>query len=97
MFNDMSTNGVSLRKYFQAASYGAIDIPTYFYPGHNGETIISYQDTYPRSYFQPYNSSTNTNGYQNDTERREREFDLLERAVTYINNNYPIPTTLNID
>ena len=86
MFNDESENAISLKTYFRAASYGAIEIPTYFYPGHNGETIISYQDTYPRSYFQPYND-----------ESREREFSLLERAVNYINANYPIPTNLNID
>ena len=96
MFNDESQNAVSMRTYFRAASYGALEIPTYFYPGHNSETIISYQDTYPRSYFQPYNASTNPNGYQ-DSERASREFGLLERAVNYINANYPIPTSLNID
>jgi M6 family metalloprotease-like protein len=96
MFNDESSNAVSMKTYFRAASYGAIEIPTYFYPGHNGETIISYQDTYPKSYFQPYNASTNPNGYQDD-ERAQREFDLLERAVNYINANYPIPADLNID
>ena len=97
MFNDETENAISLRTYFRAASYGAIEIPTYFYPGHNGETIISYQDTYPRSYFQPYDATTNTNGYEGDDDRREREFSLLERAVNYINANYPVPTNLNID
>ena len=97
MFNDVSEGAVSMRSYFRAASYGAIEIPTTFYPGHNNETIISYQDTYPRSYFEPYDETTNTNGYQNDSERTEREFSLLERAVIYINNNYPIPSDLNID
>ena len=98
MFNDMSGSyGTSMRSYFQAASYGAIDIPTTFYPGHNGETIISYQDTQSRSDFQPYNATTNPNGYRTDTERKDREFSLLQRAVTYINNNYPIPSNLNID
>ena len=96
MFNDVSENAVSMRSYFRAASYGAIEIPTTFYPGHNGDVIVSYQDTYPRSYFQPYNASTNPNGYQDD-ERAEREFSLLQRAVNYINANYPIPTNLNID
>jgi M6 family metalloprotease-like protein len=97
MFNDVSVNAVSMRSYFRAASYGAIEIPTYFYPGHNGETIISFQDSYPRSYYQPYNASTNPNGYQGDNARRTREFSLLERAVNYINANYPVPTSLNID
>lgn len=97
MFNDTSENAISLRNYFRAASYNSIEIPTYFYPGHSGETIISYQDVYPRNYFQPYNESTNTNGYQTDYERQEREFSLLERAVNYINDNFPVPTDLNID
>ena len=97
MFNDDKSNAVSMLTYFRAASYNAIEIPTYFYPGHDGETIISFQDTYPRSYYQPYNSSTNTNGYQNDGERREREFSLLERAVNFVNDHYPVPTDLNID
>lgn len=96
MFNDVSENAISLKSYFRAASYGAIEIPTTFYPGHNGETIVSYQDTYPRNYFEPYNESTNPNGYR-DEERAEREFSLLERAVNYINENYPIPSDLDID
>ena len=96
MFNDMSGASVSMRSYFQAASYGAIDIPTTFYPGHTGETIISYQDSLPKSYFQPYNATTNPNGYKED-EKKEREFSLLQRAVNYINDNYPIPSDLNID
>ena len=91
-----SEGAVSMRSYFRAASYGAIEIPTTFYPGHNGETIISYQDTYPRRYFQPYNATTNPDGYQ-DENRAEREFALLERAVNYVNANYPVPADLNID
>ena len=43
MFNDESQNAVSMRTYFRAASYGAIEIPTYFYPGHNGETVFLHQ------------------------------------------------------
>ena len=97
MFNDVSENAISMRSYFRAASYGAIEIPTTFYPGHDGDAIISYQDTYPRSYFEPYDASTNPNGYQDEDERRDREFSLLERAVNYINSNYPVPADLNID
>ncbi|MBP5642729.1 MAG: M6 family metalloprotease domain-containing protein [Bacteroidales bacterium] len=97
MFNDVSGNSSSLRAYFREASYNNIEIPTYFYPGHNGETIISYQDTYPKNYFEPYNASTNPNGYSGDSQRRDREFSLLQRAVNYVNANYPIPTSLDID
>ena len=97
MFNDVSENAISMRSYFRSASYGAIEIPTTFYPGHSGDVIISYQDIYPRGYYRPYNGTTNPDGYHNDTEYAEREFSLLERAVNYINDNYPVPTDLNID
>ena len=97
MFNDVSEGAVSMRSYFRAASYGAIEIPTTFYPGHNDDVVISYQDTYPRSYFEPYDETSNTNGYPDDSERTEREFSLLERAVNYVNENYPIPTSIDID
>ena len=96
MFNDVTENAVSMRSYFRAASYGAIEIPTTFYPGHNDATIISYCDIYPRKYFEPYDATTNPEGYQDD-DRADREFALLERAVNYINENYPIPSDLDID
>lgn len=96
MFNDVSEGAISMRSYFRAASYGAIEIPTTFYPGHNGETIISYQDTYPRSYYEAYDEYSNPNGYQ-DENRAEREFSLLQRAVKYVNANYPVPADLDID
>ena len=97
MFNDSSTNATSMYNYFKHASYNKIFIRTYYYPTPNGNNIISYQDSLPRSYYQPYDSTTNTNGYQNDNERREREFDLLERAVNYVNNNSPVSSSLNLD
>lgn len=97
MFNDSSYNAVSMHNYFWHASYQKLRIPTYFYPQPIEDSVISYQDIYPRSYYIPYNSATNTNGYADDYERRSREFGLLERAVNYINQNSPIPTSLNID
>jgi M6 family metalloprotease-like protein len=97
MFNDDSENAISMRTYFRAASYGAIEIPTTFYPGHDGDAIISYQDIYPRSYYRPYNSNTNPNGYHGDSECYDRELSLLERAVNYVNDYYPVPSDLNID
>ena len=97
MFNDETEGAVSMINYFRSASYGAIEIPTHFYPRNNGETIISYQDNYPKNYFQPYNASTNPNGYNGNDERRLREFGLLQRAVEYVNRNSPIPANLDID
>lgn len=94
MFND--TVGVSLYNYFRAASYNKILIPTHFYPAPQDDSVRSYQDTNPRSYYMPY-SNDNTNGYRNDNERATREFDLLERAVNYVNTYSPIPSSLDLD
>lgn len=96
MFNNVEEGAVSMNAYFKAASYGAIEIPTTFYPEHDGDAIISYQDTYPRSYFEPYDANTNPNGYH-ENQRPSREFSLLERAVSYINENYPIPEDIDLD
>ncbi|MBP9994151.1 MAG: M6 family metalloprotease domain-containing protein [bacterium] len=96
MFNE-NQSGVSMQSYFKEASYNQINIPTTFYPAPDGENILSYQDTYNRSFFQPYNAATNPNGYNGDDERTEREHALLERTVNYINDNNMIPSDLNVD
>lgn len=96
MFNE-NQSGVSMQSYFKEVSYNQINIPTTFYPAPDGENILSYQDTYNRSFFQPYNAATNPNGYNGDDERTEREHALLERAVRYITENNMIPGDLNVD
>ena len=81
MFNTATTsNSASLYNYFKTVSHQQTLIPSTFYPAHSGNTITSYQDTYVRSYFEEYNASTNPNGYK-ETERTEREHQLLERAI----------------
>ena len=96
MFNDSSANAVSMHNYFWHASYGQLRIPTHFYPTPQGNSVISYQDSMPRSYYMPY-SSANPNGYQSDGDRADREFTLLENAVNWVNVHSPVPSTLNID
>lgn len=97
MFNDTSSMGVSMRTYFQSASYNQMNISTTFYPTPNGNVIRSYQDSHARGYFQPYDSTTNPGGYQTATERRQREFTLMQNAVQYVNDSSPVPLSLNID
>ena len=94
MFNDDAQGAVSMHNYFQSASYGQLDIESYFYPSPSGNSILSYQDTHPRSYFQPY-SASNTNGYSDDSERESREFSLLKRAVEGVESL--IPTSIDFD
>ena len=98
LFNDTTANVSSMYRYFKEVSYGKTLIPTAFYPPHNGNVIISYEDIHPRSYYQPYNSVNNPNGYiggNNDTARTTREHQLLKRAVDSVRSQ--IPPSLNLD
>ena len=47
-------------------SYNTLDALTTHFPIADGENVISYQDQYPRSYYEPYNTETNPDGYTND-------------------------------
>ncbi|MCL2131917.1 MAG: M6 family metalloprotease domain-containing protein [Lentimicrobiaceae bacterium] len=100
-FNDTAVNTPSMYRYFRDVSYGKTSISTTFYPPHSGNIITSYQDIYPRSYYQPYNASTNPNGYTGDdsgnpgTPRTIREHQLLQRAVDSARNH--ISPSLNLD
>lgn len=89
--------GNSLKSYFSEVSYTQFTISTTGYPACAMSTNYSYTDTHPRSYFQPYNASTNPNGYVDETDRRLREHALLRDAVNWVNANSPVPTNLDID
>lgn len=97
MFNDSTAGATSMYNYFKTVSYNKIHIPTQYYPTPNGNSVVSYQDSLPRSYYMPYDATTNTQGYNGDSERASREFGLLQRAVNYVNANYPVPTTVDLD
>jgi M6 family metalloprotease-like protein len=91
IFNDPA--GVSLKNYFTEASYSALNISSTLYPVPPSATIVSYQDAYPRSYYQPY-SVTNPNGYSSDQEAT-REGVLVENALNYIKSQ--VPAGLDVD
>lgn len=96
MFSDSShANSTSVYNYFRKASYGKISIRTYYAPTPDSNVIISFQDSHPRAYYEPY-SEANPIGYTN-RERNQREFDLLENAINWINANSPVPTSYNLD
>ena len=89
-------DGPSLGHYFNEVSYEQLSVVSHYYPHVDDFTTnLSYQDTNPRAYFQPYNASTNPTGYQSDSERTEREHSLLERAVIAVAEE--VPSDLDID
>ncbi|MBW6516440.1 MAG: VCBS repeat-containing protein [Candidatus Cloacimonetes bacterium] len=92
-FNNLSTS--SVRHYFQEVSYNQLDIVSHHYPICDLTTNLSYQDSFPRSYYQPYHPVNNPNGYSGDTQRRLREHTLLANAVGYVEPE--VPTNLIID
>ena len=92
MFNNDGYYDISMNNYFKKATYNQLSMKSYCYPEPEGDMIIAYEDIYPRNYFQPYNPTTNPEGY---TDQAEREFPLLKRAIEYVEDQ--IPDTLNID
>ncbi|MCK9498557.1 MAG: M6 family metalloprotease domain-containing protein [Bacteroidales bacterium] len=94
-FNSLTSE--SLKSYYKEVSYDMLNINTSHYPECNMNTNLSYQDSHNRKYFQPYNAWSNPIGYQTYEERVDREHVLLRDAVIWVNQNSPIPTSLNID
>ncbi|NTW24928.1 MAG: M6 family metalloprotease domain-containing protein, partial [Lentimicrobium sp.] len=88
--------GVSLKTYYNEVSYNQFTIGSTHYPDCAMTTNYSYTDSHPRSYFEPYNATTNPTGYT-DSQRTEREHTLLKDAINWINANSPVPAALNID
>ncbi|NFB57678.1 M6 family metalloprotease domain-containing protein [Clostridium botulinum] len=80
-----SKDQVSVNNYFKEISYDKLDINTTFYPKPNGNTILSYTDSHPRSYY------TNVP----ESQRAAKEQTLLKNAVESVRNQ--IPSDLNVD
>ena len=95
MFNDSTDDGNSLYNYFKVTSYNQLFIKSTFYPAPSENVIVSYQDSFPRSYYEKQ-SVLNPSGYCDSSEERTiREHALLQRAINYINSM--VPADLNID
>jgi len=98
MFNATGYYDNSMRNYFIETSYSQLDVSTTFYPTTAGPTVVSYQDSQPRAYYQPYNGVTNPIGYTGEgysLDRRNREHALLKNAVLAIASQ--VPVGLNLD
>ena len=94
MFNANNYESVSMRNYFHHASFNQLDIQSYLYPLPDGETILSYEDDYPKEYYMPYDPDTNPMGYH-EGENAEREFSMLERAIYYVADQ--VSDTIDLD
>ncbi len=98
MFNSSTSGANSMYNYYLEVSYNQLAITSTYYPAPVSSIVVSYQDSYTRAYYQPYNASTNPTGYSggdNGTERTNREHLLLKNAVAAI--SAAVPSGLNLD
>lgn len=93
LFNSTTAGTNSMRNYFTEVSYNKLTVSTTFYPT-SSSTVVSYQDSRPRSYYLPYNATTNPGGYTEST-RTTREHTLLANAINGVKSQ--IPSGLNVD
>ncbi len=91
--------GNSLKSYYREVSYENLTINSTHYPVCPDPVTsnLSYQDSHERNYFKEYNETSNTIGYQTDTEARNREHQLLADAIAWINSNSPVDAGIDID
>ncbi|MBN1351000.1 M6 family metalloprotease domain-containing protein [candidate division KSB1 bacterium] len=93
LMNDSYSGANSMYNYFREVSYNTLTVTSSFYPATSGTYVVSYQDSYSREYFMPI--SMDPQGYDGETERRDREHSLLKRAVEFVASQ--IASSLAID
>lgn len=98
MFNDSTPNNISVYNYYNAMTYGKINYHTIYTNDIQNSSIVSYQDSKPRSYYQPY-SETNPDGYPPQTMgiTNPRETELLVRVMRYVDSLHLIDNDVNLD
>ncbi|HVN33175.1 MAG TPA: M6 family metalloprotease domain-containing protein [Thermoanaerobaculaceae bacterium] len=100
-FNSTASSDASMQRYFLEASYSQLTVSSTFYPSPSGTAIASFQDSHNRSYFKPYDATSNPDGYNKDapsssTDSRDyREHTLLKSAVDAVSSQ--IPPALDVD
>lgn len=98
MFN--APDALSLKSYYKNASYNQLNIESHLFPTPTGTTILSYQDSHPRSYYcmqsEDYPDGYGEDDPENDVyPRTEREMALVTNAIEYV--RHLIPSDLDID
>lgn len=97
MLNDSATNANSMYSYFKQVSYNKLEIVSHYFPTPVSGAIACFRDNHPRSYYLPYNSTSNPDGYNGDPERTSRQQGLVRAAVEYISQQVPDSLDLDID
>lgn len=90
-----STSQASLYDYFDEVSYGKLKLKSVQYPECDSTVSVSYEDIYPRSYYRPYNATTNPDGYTNEDGDREQA--MVKRAIDAISSQIPADILVDAD
>jgi M6 family metalloprotease-like protein len=94
MFNSAVPGTSSMYMYYREASYNQLAISSTFYPLAI-DSVLSYEDSYPRAYYRKYNASTNPQGYSSDDQAWSRETAMLVRAVKAVASQVPAGLTID--
>ncbi len=94
MFNNTLPDANSMIRYYREVSYNQLTVQSTFYPTPT-MMVVSYEDAYPRNYYQPYNALVNPGGYQSNRQLRDREHTLIKNAIAAIGSQ--VPESLDID
>ena len=99
MFNGKTPGYLSVNNFYDVMTYGRMHYNTVYTNNIQNGQIVSYQDPYPRGYFEPY-SSSNPIGY---TEPNPflgvsmREAELLGRIVSYVDSLHLVDPDVSLD
>lgn len=101
MFNCRTPRYYSVYNYYDAMTYGRIHYNTVYTNNIQNGIIVSYRDTMPRGYFQPYDSAENPIGYQPWEQPfmgiSMREAQLQARAFHYVDSLGLVDTNIVLD
>ena len=100
MFNGRTPGFLSVYNFYDALSYGHIHYNTIYTNNIQNGVIVSYVDSMPRAYFEPY-SESNPIGYQPEEQPfmgvSMREAQLLGRIVSYIDSMHLVDANIVLD
>ncbi len=99
MFNGKTEGYLSVYNFFKVMSYDKIHYNTVYTNNIQDGQIISYQDVFPRGYFEPY-SAGNPIGYQGENPFlgvSMREAQLLGRIVRYVDSLHLVDSNIVLD
>ena len=100
MFNSHEPGYLSVYNFYDALSYGKIHYNTVYTNDIQNGVIVSYVDSMPRAYFQPYGPD-NPIGYQPEEQPfmgvSTREAQLLGRIVHYVDSMHLVDANIVLD